>query len=123
MSQDEKFTIELDEKHQIIRQHIYGNLDEPLALEIVASSEALAQKLKNPEKAKILVYLDRVGMGTSRGRKALIENLKRQTLYKVAFLSGNPYMKVMETFVTIALGRDKLRLFTKETEAVRWLQE
>jgi hypothetical protein len=126
MDEHGRFTTVLDEKLQIIRNHVRGGLDEEMATGLHETLVALLPKLKNPGKVKILVFLDKTSdgvKGTPKGRRMLMEHFKRPDLYKMAVVGGNPYMKALATFVFIATGVNKVRLFSNEHDAVQWLNE
>ncbi|HUI91922.1 MAG TPA: STAS/SEC14 domain-containing protein [Chitinivibrionales bacterium] len=123
MAGQQKFTMELDEKLQIIRNHVFGELDENLARMLTDAVAKIEPRLKNPDKVRILVFLNIGGKGTSSGRKILVENIKRPRFYRMAIVGSNPYMRALGAFILVAMGINKLKLFSNERDAIQWLNE
>jgi hypothetical protein len=123
VTEEVKFTVELDEKLQIVRNRIFCDLDEDHAIRITDAMAAARSRMKNPDKVRALVYFNLAGKGTTKGRRILMDNLKRPGFYKMAVLGNNPYMSALATFFFVATGINKIKLFSNEQEAVRWLNE
>jgi hypothetical protein len=123
VAEDIKFTVELDEKFQIIRNRIFCGLDDDLATKITDAMIATKSRMKDPGKVKALVFFNLASKGTTKGRKILMDNLKRPDFYKMAVLGNNPYMAALATFFFVATGINKVKLFSDENDAIRWLNE
>jgi hypothetical protein len=123
MSEQPKFTMELDEEFQIIRNQIFCGLDEDLARQLTNSVAAVLPRLKDPNKVRFLVFINLANKGTTKGRKILMENFKRPELYKMAVLGNNPYMAALAAFFFVASGVNKVKLFSNERDAILWLNE
>lgn len=115
--------MELDEKLQIIRNHIFCGLDEELARQLTNAVAAIILRMRNPKKARFLVFINLASKGTTKGRRILMENFKRPDFYKMAILGNNPYMAAMANFFFVATGKNKAKLFSNEDEALQWLNE
>jgi hypothetical protein len=123
MAEKEKFTIQLDETLQIIRQNITGQFDEEEAKKISNATRAVARELKDPQRVRILAVASNVGKLGSKARKILMNDLKDPTLYKMAFVDSNPFIKVLISFIFILTGLDKVRMFSDEKDAIGWLNK
>lgn len=123
MADKAKFEIHVDEKLQVIRLQVEGQIDEETSQAVLDTIEKLVPGLKNPEKVKTLVISSNFGKATPKGRKIFYENVKRPTLYKMAFVGKSMYIKAIITFIQIFSGLKKVRLFSDEQEAIRWLNE
>jgi pantoate kinase len=116
-----KFTISRDEELQIIRQTIEGIIDEEDSKRILEMTVALANGLKDPNNVRVLTVSNDFGKATSRARKQLMKNLNESKLHKMAVMGKNPFMKTLITFIVMATGLKKVKLFTGEKEALDWL--
>jgi hypothetical protein len=118
-----KISIHLDENLQIIRQDIDGVIDEEDAENISTMTKTLSAGLKDPQKIRIFSVSNGFGKATAKARKRLLKNLQQPDLYKIAVMGTNPYMKTVFAFILIATGTKKVKVFTIEHEALRWLNE
>jgi hypothetical protein len=123
MAGNANYTICLDDKLQIIRQNITGQVDEVEAKKISSATRAMAQELKDPQRVRILAVSSNVGKMGSKVRKILMNDLKDPTLYKMAFAESNPYLKALISFIFIVTGLDKVRMFSNEKDAQDWLNK
>jgi hypothetical protein len=123
VTEEARFIVELDEKLQIIRNRIFCGLDDELAVQITEAMIAAKSRMKDPDKVRALVFFNLASKGTTKGRKILMDNLKRPDFYKMAVLGNNPYMAALATFFFVATGINKVKLFSDESDAIRWLNE
>lgn len=115
--------LQLDEKTQVIYQWVEGDFSEKDSDRIVAMIGELKPRLRDPDRIRILALSEKPGKPTPSARRSLLENAKREDLYKMAIAGGNPYMKALVSFFCIASGMKKVRAFTKESDALQWLVE
>jgi hypothetical protein len=118
-----EISVRLDEHLQIIRQDVNGIIDEEDADTISTMTKTLSAGLKDPQKIRILSVSNGFGKATSKARKRLLDNLKQSDLYKIATMGTNPYMKAVFSFILMASGTKKVKVFTSEQDAIRWLNE
>jgi hypothetical protein len=116
-----RFTVELDEERQIIRQWVDGHVDLETFRRVEAETEACAQRLEDPGRVRILVNAPKLGHSNRQARRAMADSLRRPTLHRLAIHGANPIGRVMIRFLTVAAGVDKARGFATESEAVAWL--
>ncbi|MDD5676233.1 MAG: STAS/SEC14 domain-containing protein [Chitinivibrionales bacterium] len=115
--------VRLDEELQIIRQVITGRLNEEDARLLFVQTEACVNRLKNPEKVRVLVDGSRLGKSNSRTRKRLFNETKRPNLKRLALFGGSPMVRTFLKFFNIISGNDKMNCFKTEAEALAWLLE
>ena len=118
-----RYTVQFDEKLQIIRQEIEGELTEEDARAISAASSALVDASKDPGKVRILIKHANFIRTPSKARKIFMNDLKRSNLYRIAVVGQSPGIKAMLFFLSLATGLNKMKMFSNEREAVRWLFE
>jgi hypothetical protein len=118
-----EISMHLDEKTQIIYQHVEGIIDDEDSDRLYSMTDVLAARLKDRHKVRILTISDRIGKTSSNARKALLRNMRDPDLYKIAVMGRNPYMKALFTFILSVSGMKKTKMFTDEADAVRWLCE
>lgn len=123
MAEKANYTIWLDEKLQIIRQTMAGQIGEEDAKRISNATREAARELKDQERIRILAVSSNVGKIGSKARKILMNDLKDPTLYKMAFVENNPYLKALISFVFILTSLDKVRMFSNEKDAIGWLNK
>lgn len=118
-----EISVYLDEKLQVIRQHIEGNIDEEMTIRFFEESRAAAARLKDPKMIRILAISDSLGKGTPGARRSLMDNLNNDDVYRVALVGKNPFMKAAVSFLLVLKPSKKVRTFGNEDEALRWLNE
>jgi hypothetical protein len=123
MAEKASYAIRLDEKLQIIRQDITGQVDVEDAKKISSTTRSIARELKDPQRVRILAVSSKVGKIESKARKILMNDLNDPTLCKMAFVGSNPFIKALISFVFILTGLDKARMFLDEKDAVGWLNK
>jgi hypothetical protein len=123
MEQDFVFDIKIDEENQIIRQYFSGQIKDEDAIEISKKTEELVEKLKNPHKVKILAVFFNIKKIPPKVRKQFITDLKRENLYKVAFVGFNYYVAALIYFFILITNKKKVRIFSLEQEAIEWLNK
>jgi hypothetical protein len=123
MAEKANFTISLDDKLQIIRQDITGQVDVEDAQKISSATRAIARELKDPQRVRILAVSPRAGKVESKARKILMNDLNDPVLYKIALVGSNPFIKALTSFIFIVTRLDKARMFSNEKDAVEWLNE
>jgi hypothetical protein len=123
MAEKANYTIRLDDKLQIIRQDITGQVNVADAKKISSATRVIARELKDPQRVRVLAVSAKVGKIESKARKILMNDLNDPTLYKMALVGSNPFLKALISFVFIVTGLDKARMFSNEKDAIGWLNE
>ena len=123
MSREFKLRAQLDEKNQIIKHYIQGDVDEEDTIKLSSMTETMVQSLKNPEKVRMLVVVEKSGKPTPKARKKFLKDMKRPNIHKFAVVASNPFAKAFFTLYKIASGSSRLRMFGNEQDALEWLKE
>ena len=123
MAGTKQYRVLFDEKEQVIRQYIEGPVGEPEAMDIQNKTGEAIPLLKNPEKVRLLIFTSNLGKTTPKARKIFYENVKRPALHHVAVIGTSALVKAFVSFVLIISNSKKVRLFSCEQEALRWLNE
>jgi hypothetical protein len=118
-----KISVYLDEKLQVIRQRLDGNIDDETATKFVEESRAAAALLRDPKKIRVLAVSNNLGKGTPAARRMLMENLDNEDVYRVALVGKNPFMNAAVSFFLAIKPSKKIRVFGNEDEALLWLNE
>ena len=72
---------------------------------------------------RILSFSGREGKISAVARKTFAQLNEDSRMGKVAILGGNRFTRVMTTIILKATGRQNIRFFGTETEAMEWLKE
>jgi hypothetical protein len=112
----------LDEDAQVIVQRVAGRLTLPEFDRLVGLSDACAQRLRDGSRILILVDGTRMDKTDVKVRKASLEMIDRQNVTKMAIFGGNRISRIVSTFLSLAAGRQRVRVFGTEVEARAWLQ-
>jgi hypothetical protein len=115
------FEVWLDEERQIVRQRMHGEPDLPQFLDILAKSEACAQRLRQPDVVRILIDGEWLGRMPRPVRAASAEALRKPELRRIAVVTKNAGARMMIRFVSVATGVNKMRAFPDEETALAWL--
>lgn len=111
------------DKEGYIRAEIIGEHDKDNAEKIIKEINEL---IKEREKdGLVLIDMTRTGRPTSKARKLHANNMKTQAKHfkKAALFGASTMNRVMANFIIKASGRgDKVRYFTTEENAIKWLQ-
>lgn len=116
----------LDEELQVVRQRISANLSAGAAEQLFRETERCVARLRNPGSVRILADVRGSGRGEGPGgREMLIQHLARVEVKKLAVCSSSPLVGVVCKFFQLVSvkGKDKIRAFRTEAEALQWLRE
>lgn len=106
----------------ILRIAFIGDLEGP---DLKGYLEAFASFLEAASEARPLLILadtNQAGKLSSKGRQAFTGLTKDPRIRKVAITGSSRYARVLTSFILKATGRDHIRLFNAEDEAVAWLK-
>lgn len=114
-----------DEKNQIIKATVIGNFDEKEAeIHVDKITEIKAQF---PDKEiRLFVDLNKAGIPSSKARKIVVDKIfKDPDIKKIANLFSSVLIKTINNFLVKASGQDgnKMKAFSSEQEALKWLKE
>jgi len=113
----------LDEKLQVIRQRLDGNIDDEMVTTFFNESQTAAARLKDPKKIRVLAISDTLGKATPGARRRLMNNLTNDDVYRVALVGKNPFMNAAISFFLVIKPSKKIRVFGNENDALHWLVE
>lgn len=116
-------SVYLDEKLQVIRQQLDGDISDETAARFIEGSHAAAARLKDPKKIRVLAVSNSLGKGTPLARRMLMDNLGNEDVYRVALVGKNPFMNAAVSFFLVIWPSKKIRVFSNENEALQWLNE
>jgi len=105
----------------ILRLTIIGDFGKEDA-EAYLRESAPFQKEARSGSLFVLVDTRQSGKVNSQARKTMIELIRENREGKVAVLGLSRYVRVSVGFVNRATGRDNVRLFGSEEEALAWLK-
>jgi hypothetical protein len=111
----------LDEKRQIIRQRVAGDIDVDRFSILEAEIEACVARLVNPNCVLILLDTRGAGKPSLRTRRAMMASLQRPNLGGVAVWTNDPIGRMIMRFAALASGQARMRGFATEEEAIGWL--
>lgn len=121
MPADEK-KFKIWEEDGIIVGKLWGVQEEEDAFRF--AEEMLKIMETTREKAKILFDTSEVEHGSSlRARKALLGLTRKAKFEKAAIYGLGTLIKVVATFIIRAAGKENVKFFSTEEEALKWLKE
>ena len=123
MPESEKYKIWWDEENQIIRYKQFE--DQNFTPELAQENSEKIDRILN-EKHINRYLLDLVNLTTipdRNARKAIIGLANKYSFLKIAILSRHTAMRVLINFVVTSAGHRKIKAFTDEAEAIKWLRE
>ena len=118
-----KISVYLDEELQVIRQHLDGDIDEKMALQLFEETGAAVARLRDPNQVRVLAVSDSIGKAGAKVRRMMLNNLFNDNVYRVALVGKNPFMRAAVSFFLVLKPSKKIRMFGNEDEALRWLNE
>jgi hypothetical protein len=113
--------LRLDEERRFIRQRIAGDLDAADFKRLEDETGRLAQQVRDPDKVLILFDASEAGKGNMQARRAMVRELRRPTLRRMAVVKPTAIGRVMIRFILTVSGLDKIRVFEDEKQAIEWL--
>ncbi len=116
------FEVWLDEEHQIVRQKLNTPPSLTQFLQISDQTGECALQLRNPDEVRILIEGEGLERFPKVVRTATIDTLKQPTLKRVAIVTSRRLVRIMIRFLVTATGTQKLKTFSHQEEALRWLQ-
>jgi hypothetical protein len=111
----------VDEENQILRQKIIGAVHRETSTWLAERSRVLAQQLPDPSNVRILIEASQGGKADADARRDFGRSLRRSEIRKVAFCQTNPLVRLVIRFVRTGSGSRKIRAFSSEREALKWL--
>jgi hypothetical protein len=87
--------------------------------------QAFLDTVPETEKLQFLADASQMGKMSARARKAITDMFRNPDprIGDSAMVGGSRYVRVLGGFVMKAAGRDDVRFFDSEEEAVTWLKE
>jgi hypothetical protein len=109
----------------ILRVTFEGDLD---LSDITAYTMAYRPFLEGASEAEplhFLVDVSRLGKASAKARKLFVDEFRAPDprIGKSAMVGASRYVRVLASFMMKATGREDIRLFTTEKEALAWLEE
>jgi SpoU rRNA methylase family enzyme len=121
MNQPEKNKVWWDEKEKVLRSKIYGDPDEEAAKQLLKEVAAIAENI--PGKLLFLNDMSQAGKPTVEARKILIKGTNPNKIEKIAFFGGSLLTRIIISFIMASSGVNKVKSFTTEEKALKWLKE
>lgn len=115
------FKLELDEKAQIILQHIDGALDEAGFRALIEEMDRCVAHLKDPADIRILVDGRNLLKTDGRTRSLSLRTFRERNVNRMAVWGCSTFIRVLMRFMSVAEGNGKIRAFATESEGREWL--
>ena len=106
----------------ILRMAFIGGMDEEDTKAFREEFDPILKSATEAEPLRILVDGSRSGKYTSAARRIFVELQRSPLIGDVALVGASRYSRVLAGFVLKATGRDNVRLFESEEEALGWLR-
>ena len=114
-------TVWLEPHSLLIRQRIEGSLTPEDYDQLEAKTEEAVAQLPPGSKVRILADLSDMGPVSLAVRRAGAQRFRPET-HKLAAYGGNRLKSMVHRFLSIVIGQNRMRFFTKEQEARAWLE-
>jgi hypothetical protein len=111
----------LDEQRQIVCQRVVGAMDEHDFTALAEATAACVARLRDPAHVRILTDSRKMSHANPRARRAGMAMFERPELERLALWGGGPLVRVLVTFFCMASGKQNMRAFATEQEALDWL--
>jgi len=108
---------------QIVKLTIDGDISDEDGEQFLTDINEFRDALPPEKPMHYLVDSMKQGKLSAHTRSIFTEQNKSSGVGKVAVFGSNRFVRVMATFMIKASGRDNIRFFETETEALAWLQE
>ena len=110
-----------DEKYEVVRLVIEGDVDEKIAEWLLTETDKIATQYGN--NLEWLLELRKVKSSSSRGRKVISEAVGHTSIRKYAMVGAPTFIKTVSNFIISASGKKNAKHFSTEEEALKWLNE
>jgi hypothetical protein len=70
-----------------------------------------------------LVDISELKTASRKARKIMRKMDQLPKIYRIAFLGGPPFARAITNFITKAAGKDEIKHFSNEEDALSWLNE
>lgn len=109
----------------ILRVSFEGDLDLPEVTAYTMAYRPFLETASEAEPLRFLVDVSRLGKTSAAARKLLVEEFRAPDprIGKSAMVGASRYVRVLAGFVMKATGREDVRLFATEEDALAWLEE
>lgn len=115
------FEVFLDEEHQVIEQRFHGVLTVEQFHELDRLNSECIERLRDQSHILMLVDGRSLKWSNLKSRRAALEPLKRDGNWWMAIWGGDRITRIMTTFLTLAAGTKRVRLFARRDDALEWL--
>lgn len=109
----------------ILRVTFEGDLDLSDITAYTTAYRPFLEGMSEAEPLHFLVDVSRLGKTSAKARKKFIEDFRAPDprIGKSAMVGASRYVRVLAGFVMKATGREDIRLFAAEKDALAWLEE
>jgi hypothetical protein len=105
----------------IVRATFIGDTDKDDALAYHKDLEQYMDKANEDNLFNLIIYVDQAGKFSAEARKSFSQLNDDPRMGRIAYLGANRFIRVITNFVQKASGRNNMRFFDSEEEAVSWL--
>jgi len=106
----------------VVRTAFIGDMTEQGVNALAEDAQPFLEASSAKKPTPVLHDSSRSGKYTSRARKAILAFFSDPRIGKIAVIGARPYTRVLLSFLIKASGRENMRLFGTEPEALAWLQ-
>ena len=109
----------------ILRVVFQGQMDREGAESYIDDYGRFVEQIPEGELLHFVVDASELGKISAAARKVLIESFRNPDprVGSTAMIGASRYVRVLTGFVLKAVGRENIRLFPAEEEALAWLKE
>jgi len=108
----------------ILRARFVGDVDQEGWYDYANAYQAYLEAAPPGQPLHFLVDASRLGKMSAAARKLVLASFRNPDprVGRTAMLSASPYARVLVGFILKATGRDDIRFFASEEEALAWLR-
>lgn len=107
---------------QIVKLTIQGDISDEEGEQFLKDMSSFRESIPPGKQLHYLVDAMKQGRLSAGTRSIFTEQNKSSRVGKIAIFGPNRFVRVMATFTLKASGRDNMRFFETESEALAWLQ-
>lgn len=108
---------------QIIVLEFIGDFTAEDAVNHVLDMDPLLDQIgSSGDTAKFLIRTANLGAISLEGRRSFAKRNRDSRVGKTAVLGVNRFLKIVAQFITVASGKNNIRFFDDEENALKWLE-
>lgn len=111
----------LDEENQIVVQRVHGDLTMDGMIRLEAMTHECVRRLRNKEHILVLIDSRNLNPTSLAVRRRALQVFWDRSVTRLAMFGSTGLSRIVGVFLSLAAGRDRIRIFDDEESARQWL--